>query len=381
MTIPCHARRAIDFGSAMPMLARVTPDSSPQTAPAEELAYPFADFPPERGVVEVADGILWLSTPLPFAGLRQINLWLLADGDGWTMVDCGYGNAPARAVIEAIWASALGGKPITRLVITHFHPDHAGNSAWIAQRWNLLPYMTQGEWFAANIALRDDRETQIERRVAFFRAHGLDPTRIEVFRTGAVLYSAGVELPPAFSRIAAGDVLTIGGESWEILIGEGHSPEHAALYCPARKILISGDQILPTITTNISVWPTEPEGDPLGLFLASGARFARRLDRATLILPSHRRPFRNVHARLAQLAHHHEERLDLILRATGTETTAADLISVLFSRALDGHQMGFAMGEAIAHLNHLVTRGVMERVRDASGIIRYRKRGASAAHS
>jgi glyoxylase-like metal-dependent hydrolase (beta-lactamase superfamily II) len=343
-------------------------------AAEDALSYPFAALPPEGEAAEVADGILWLSTPLPFAGLKQINLWLLRDGDGWCMIDCGYGYTPARAAIEAVWRQALGGGKVTRLVITHFHPDHAGNSAWISARWGVRPLMTQGEWFAANLALRDRYEDSVAARVAFFREHGLDEARIAMFAAGAQLYSSGVELPPAFTRIRDGDEIAIGGDRWAVVTGEGHSPEHAALYCEARKILISGDQILPTITTNISVWPTEPDADPLGLFLASGRRFAARVAADALVLPSHRRPFRNVRARLAQLAEHHRQRLALILATSARETTAADLIEVLFQRALDGHQMGFAMGEAIAHLNHLVTQGGMERVRDAAGTVRYSKR-------
>lgn len=344
------------------------------TADEDELSYPFEEYPPEREAIEVAPGILWLSTPLPFIGLRQINLWLLRDGDGWTMVDCGYGDDAARAAVDGTWRAALGGKRVTRLVVTHFHPDHAGNSAWISTRWSLMPLMTQGEWFAANIALRDRSEDSVGPRVAFFREHGLDDARIRMFTEGAHLYSSGVELPPAFLRIREDEEIAIGADRWTIITGEGHSPEHAALYCAARKILISGDQILPTITTNISVWPTEPEADPLGLFLASGERFRARIDPETLVLPSHRRPFRNVRGRLTQLAEHHRQRLQQILDATAHETTAADLIDVLFQRTLDGHQMGFAMGEAIAHLNHLVTLGRMEKARDASGIVRYRKR-------
>jgi glyoxylase-like metal-dependent hydrolase (beta-lactamase superfamily II) len=322
----------------------------------------------------VASGVFWISTPLPFAGLRQVNLWLLKDGDGWAMVDCGFGYEPAREVIDAAWRATLGEAPVTRLVVTHFHPDHAGNSAWIGERWGVRPLMTQGEWFAANIAMRDDFEESVPRRVAFYREHGLSEDRLAVFQNGAMRYSTGVRLPYSFERLRDGDTLAIGDDRWTIITGEGHSPEHAALYCAERRLLISGDQILPTITTNISVWPTEPDGDPLSLFLESGRCFAGLLHPDTLVLPSHRLPFRNVHRRLDELAHHHQDRLDLILRTGGREVAAAELIDVLFPRKLDGHQMGFAMGEAIAHLNHLVTIGRMERVTDA-GRTRYRKRG------
>jgi glyoxylase-like metal-dependent hydrolase (beta-lactamase superfamily II) len=344
---------------------------SPDTAAAGALDFPFAELPADGAVTEVADGILWLSTPLPFAGLRQVNLWLLSDGGGWTMVDCGYGNDKARATIEASWNAGLGGRPVTRLIVTHFHPDHAGNAAWIAERWGLRPMMTQAEWFAANLAVTDRLDEAVARRVAFFRENGLDEARIKLFAEGAVPYSAGVRLPRSFARIKHGDALSIGGEHWTVLTGEGHSPEHATLYNAARKILISGDQILPTITTNISVWPTEPEADPLALFLASGRRFAQLLAPRTLVLPSHRLPFRNVHLRLEQLRRHHDERLALILESVKGETAAADLIDVLFKRKLDGHQMGFAMGEALAHLNHLVNAGKLVRRRGADGVVRF----------
>lgn len=347
-----------------------------EAAAAEEgeLRYPFPDYPEEGAAIEVAEGVFWLSTPLPFPGLRQINLWLLRDGDGWVMVDCGFGQAAVRDVIAGVWERVLRGRPITRLIVTHFHPDHAGNAQWICERWGgLRPLMTQAEWFAASLAILDKYTDNVAQRAEFYRTHGLDKERLAVFVRGHVLYSAGVMLPPAYERIGEGDLLTIDGASWQVITGEGHSPEHASLYCARRRLLISGDQILPTITTNISVWPSEPAGDPLHRFLETCRRYRGLIDPATLVLPSHRRPFVNVQSRLRQLAVHHAERLDLILQAAPAETTAADLIDVLFSRALDGHQMGFAMGEAIAHLNHLVTLGRMERSRDGSGIHRYRK--------
>jgi len=338
----------------------------------DQLVYPFAHMPAARDVIEVADGILWLSSPLPFVGLKQVNLWLLHDGDGWTMVDCGYGNDLAWEDLNATWAAALDGRPIRRLIITHFHPDHTGNARRIAERWGVTPLMSQAEWFAANLASHDRASEQITSRVAFFRAHGLSETRVKVFAEGVVPYAAGVALPPTHQSIRDGDTIAIGGDSWTVITGEGHSPEHAALYCAARKILISGDQILPTITTNISVWPDEPEGDPLGLFLKTCTRLRGLIDPGTLVLPSHRRPFRNVQRRLDELAHHHDERLALIVASAAQEITAADLIDVLFPRALDGHQMGFAMGEAIAHLNYLVRQGRMERRRDPSGTWRFK---------
>jgi glyoxylase-like metal-dependent hydrolase (beta-lactamase superfamily II) len=344
---------------------------------ADGMSIPFAHFPADGAVIEVADGIFWMSNPVPFVGLKQVNSWLLRDGAGWVMVDCGYGRSDVRQRIEQIWRDRLEGKPITRLIITHNHPDHTGNAAWISARFGgLRPLMSQPEWFTANLSLLNRDSDNMEQRAAFYRLHGLDEPRVARFLDEVVVYEDGVQLPPAYRRLRDADVLTINGDRWRVITGEGHSPEHVSLYCAERKILIAGDQILPGITTNVSAWPYEPEFDAVGAFLRSCKRFLDVLDPDTLILPSHRKPFFNVRHRLFELAHHHAARLNLMLANSPATVTAGDLIDVLFTPGLDGHQLGFAMGEAIAHLNHLVALGRMRMIEDASGI-RYRTVEAS----
>ncbi len=289
-------------------------------AGVDALVYPFADYPAAQGVVEVADGIFWMSSPLPFAGLRQVNLWLLRDGDGWTMVDCGYGNEPARQSLTAIWASVLDGRPVTRLIVTHFHPDHVGNAAFIAERWGLRVLMTQAEWMAANLAVHDEYTDNVARRIGFFRAHGLPQERIDVFVRDVVLYSAGVRLPPDFLRIRDGDVIPINGDRWTVVVGEGHSPEHAALYC-ARAPDPHLRRPDPADDHHQYQRPVRPSPRPIrsGSFsIRAGSSASSSIPRC-LVLPSHRRPFRNVRHRLDELAHHHDERLSLVLgRAPAT---------------------------------------------------------------
>jgi len=342
------------------------------------LAFPFPDYPEPGTATEVADGIFWISTPVPFVGLKQVNIWLLRDGNGWTQIDCGYHRPDVQNLLMQVWHTVLGSRPITRLIVTHFHPDHAGNSGWICQRWGLRPRMTQAEWFTANLAMQNLDTDHIKPRVTFYRRHGLREERLKRFADGVVLYKEGVTLPPDFKRIRGGDQIAIGKDHWRVIIGEGHSPEHVSLYCPERKILIAGDQILPAISTNVSTWQVEPEFDAVGAFLATCKTFLGVLEPATLVLPSHRKPFRNVHHRLRQLAEHHAARCNLILDHAGAETSAGELIDVMFSPGLDGHQIGFAMGEAIAHLNHLVTLGHMEMI-ETSQSVRYRRIGAPTA--
>ena len=354
------------------MDAQTRPKPAPAVTVIDGLQFPFADYPATGTATEVADGIFWISTPVPFVGLKQVNLWLLRDNDGWTMIDCGYGRTDVREFITQIWDNVLGGRPIRQLIVTHFHPDHAGNSGWICERWGLRPLMSHGEWLTANLAVLNKNTDHVQSRATFYRRHGLDEARAQRFLDGVVLYSDGVALPPDHKRLRNGDLVPIGRDRWRVIVGEGHSPEHVSLYCAERRILIAGDQILPTITTNVSTWQVEPELDAVGVFLKTCKTFLGVLHPDTLVLPSHRKPFRNAHHRLRQLAEHHAVRLNLILENAGGETSAGALIDVLFTPGLDGHQIGFAMGEAIGHLNHLVALGHMQMIETRSQV-RYRR--------
>jgi glyoxylase-like metal-dependent hydrolase (beta-lactamase superfamily II) len=350
----------------------VTKTASP-TPRADELHFPFPDFPAAGTATEVADGIFWISTPVPFVGLKQVNLWLLRDGDGWTMIDCGYGRDDVRALIEQVWQSVLQGRPVTRLIVTHNHPDHIGNARWISDLWGKLrPVMSLGEWLMSNLAVRDLDSDNMQQRGVFYRRHGLDDATVAKFLAEVLPYKDGVQLPSSFRRMSDSDVIAINGDHWRVMTGGGHSLEHVSLYCAERKILIAGDQILPGITTNVSTWPSEPEFDAVGAFLRSCKRFLDTLDPDTLILPSHRKPFFNVQHRMRELARHHAARLNLILDNSPGTIAAAALIDVLFKPGLDGHQLGFAMGEVIAHLNHLVAIGHMQMIEDKASV-RYRR--------
>jgi glyoxylase-like metal-dependent hydrolase (beta-lactamase superfamily II) len=334
------------------------------------LEYPFAAYPGPAEAVEVAAGVRWLSTPLPFR-LRAVNVYLIEEADGWTIVDCGYSRDDVRAQWQQVFDEVLGGKPVTRIIVTHYHPDHVGNSAWLCERWNLLPMMTRAERLSAAIALAGPDEATIASLASFYAQNGLAEEALATFKSGVVPYRQGVRLPPAFRRIVDGQEIVIGGRAWRVIVGQGHSPEHASLYCDEIGVLIAGDQLLPEITTNVSVWPAEPEADSLGLFLTSLARFEEILRPDTLVLPAHRRPFRGVRARIAELREHHRERLQHVLDAASRgPITAGSLLPLLFPPGLDGHQIMFAAGEAIAHLNFLAQRGWLRR-EECGGNTRY----------
>jgi glyoxylase-like metal-dependent hydrolase (beta-lactamase superfamily II) len=310
--------------------------------------------------------------PLPFK-LDHINLWLLEDGAGWTIVDTGLGLEPTRQLWEEVFAAELDGRPVTRVVVTHFHPDHMGNAGWLTERWGTDLWCTQAEWLTAQLAWQSRAGTDVDRRLAHYRRHGVAAEVLGELRQRGNHYPDVVPtLAHEYRCLRDGDRLAVGAHVWRVLTVLGHSPEHASLSCPEAGVLISGDQVLPKITTNVSVWPDQPMGNPLRLYLDSLARF-RPLAADTLVLPSHGLPFRGLHARLQHLRDHHDARLTETLDALVEPRTAADLVPVLFRRDLDIHQLGFAIGEVLAHLRFLEVEGRIERARDGDGVHRFRK--------
>jgi len=342
-------------------------------AHAAHVHYPQREYPNREQITEVHDGIYWLNTPLPFR-LRSINLWLLRDGHGWALVDCGYGREEVRDQWRALWRAHLGDRPVRQYVVTHYHPDHMGNSGWISEQWGITPQMSQSEWLFANLAVNGLGTDDIEQRCAFYRRNGLDHEREAVFRKGVHRYPDGCSIPAQYTRLRDGDEVRIDDRRWRVLVGYGHSPEHVCLYCEEIGVMISGDQILPQITPNVSVWPAEPDANPLKGFIDTMARFRTLLRADTLVLPSHRLPFTGVHARFDELEAHHHERLEACMQAVGTSgITAGELLDHLFSPDLDGHQIGFAMNEALAHLNYLMHEGRLERRAGGDGRIIFRR--------
>lgn len=336
---------------------------------SEELEYPVAALPAGGETLAVAPGVRWARMPLPFA-LDHINLWLLDDGDALAVVDSGF----ALDEVKAHWNTLLAadGRRLSRIVVTHSHPDHLGLASWLAARDGAPVAMTQGEFLNGHALWNQLPGHSVSDMVAQFRAHGLDDRRLEALLQRGNAYRRGApELPPSFQRLLDGDRLTIGARQWEVMVGYGHSPEHASLYCAELGVLISGDMLLPRISTNVSVFAATPDDDPLGWFLASLQR-TKILPEDTLVLPSHGRPFRGIARRVAQLAAHHEERCGALLAAcSATPRSAGELLATLFPRELDTHQVMFAMGEAIAHLNHLVKHGRLHRRVGADGVVRF----------
>ena len=339
----------------------------------DEVTHPHGERLPQPGeALQVADGVWWIRMPLPFA-LDHINLWVLADGDGFTLVDTGYGVEATWSLWERHFDTTLHGRPVRDVLVTHYHPDHVGSAAWLLERTEAQLWMTTSEFLSAHAARDDtggfDRATGID----FFARNGLDVSGFPASLRSANRYARGVpSLPKQYRRLMHGDTLSIGGCDWEVITVFGHAPEHAALWCAKKNVLISGDQVLPRITTNVGVWGNQPDSNPLQLFLESLGRFSH-LPADALVLPSHDRVFTGLHTRIAQLHEHHERRLERLLEGCAQPISAHDAIPLLFKRQLDDHQLMFAMGEAIAHLHYLQHEGKLARHEDQAGIRRFRR--------
>lgn len=331
------------------------------------ITYPFPT-PPEAGVLQqVALGVHWLRMPLPFA-LDHINLWLIEDGDGYTAVDTGI----AMDSVKDAWKSALAGRHLKRQIVTHFHPDHLGLAAWLEAETGAPLAITQGEYLTGQAIAADIPPFDVASMVRFFHRHGLDTARCAALTARGNAYRHGVPaIPATFQPLFDDDWLTLGEHSWQIIVGHGHAPEHASLYCDQLNVLISGDMLLPRITSNISAYAAAPDLDTLALYLSSLDRLGT-LPAETLVLPSHGLPFRGLHARIEELKAHHAARCaELLAACERAPRSAGELLETLFGRPItDPHQTLFAMGEAIAHLNHLERCGSLRRIFD-DGIIRY----------
>jgi glyoxylase-like metal-dependent hydrolase (beta-lactamase superfamily II) len=312
--------------------------------------------------------------PLPYA-LDHINLWALEDGDGWAVVDTGTRTDTNVAVWRSLFANAPDQRSLSRIFVTHMHPDHIGMAGWLARKFDARLWMTRLEYLSCRVMVSDTgREAPVE-GTEFYRTAGWSEAAIETYRLRFGNFGRHIHaLPDSFRRIHDGEIIRIGLHDWRVIVGSGHSPEHACLYCEELKLLISGDQVLPRISSNVSVLPTEPDADPMSEWLASLDKLKREVPADVLVLPSHNEPFVGLHTRLDKLAKGQLRSLERLLRTLAEPRRPVDVFSTLFGRPIgqdDVPLLSMATGETLACLNYLMARGQVQRTADDEGVYWY----------
>ncbi len=350
-------------------------DGSDITQPKRpRLDYPFGREEPEMGrTVQIAKRIEWVAMPLHFS-LKFINNWLIDDGDGWTVVDTGMAYKETRETWRKLLAERVRpDKPLKRVIVTHMHPDHIGTAGWLCYKYGAELWMTRLEYTTCRMLLADTDREAPEAGIEFYRRAGWNTDQIENYKERFGGFGRGVmPVPESYFRLKDGFRFEMAGQAWEVITGHGHSPEHACLYCPALNILISGDQLLPRISSNVSVHPTEPAANPLEDWIESCEKLKQRLPEDVLVLPAHNEPFTGAHHRLQHLIDGHYVALERLKgRLAQGPMKVTDTFTTLFARTIGDDVIHMATGEAIAHLNYLVHRGDVTVSRDASGVNSY----------
>lgn len=336
--------------------------------------YPLGKTVPEVGTtIEVAPGVYWLRMPLPFS-LAWINLWLIDDGDSWSIVDTGMPLDETKTAWRKIFENTLDGRPVKRIFVTHMHPDHIGNAGWLHRKTGAELYISRLEYITCRMLCADTGREAPEAAIGFYTRAGWPEEALQNYRERFGRFGMGVsQLPDSFHRLSNGDEISLAGEIWHVITGNGHSPEHSCLYSSALNVLISGDQLLPRISSNVSVHPTEPEADPLKDWLESCERLKAGVPADVLVLPAHNEPFTGAHERLQGLIDGHERALERLKKRLGdAPRRVVDIFPAIFGRKIGPDLLGLATGEGLAHLNCLIGRGEVVRDTRPDGIDEYR---------
>ena len=328
--------------------------------------------PPEHGTaIEIAPGIFWARLPLPMA-LDHVNVFVLDDGPGWTVVDTGFATSKTRQIWQELLSGPFAGKPVHRVIGTHHHPDHIGLAGWFIDQGASLS-MTRTAWLMARMLTLDEQPRPSPEALDFYKRAGMDATILEERKNQRPFNFADCvdPIPQGFTRIQEGDTVDIGGRNWTVRIGHGHAPEHATLWCEEDDIILGGDQLLLSISPNLGVYPTEPDANPVGEWLDSCRRFQAFATDKQLVLGGHKLPYYGLSLRLEQMIGNHIEALNRLLDHLDRPRSAGECFVPIFKRSITGSEYGLALVEAVAHLNHLHQTGLATRHKDTEGVYRF----------
>ena len=335
--------------------------------------YPH-EIPPDQGkAIEVTPGILWMRLPLPLR-LDHVNTYALDDGDSWTLIDTGFDTKKTRAVWHELLQGPLAGKPVKKLFVTHYHPDHIGLAGWFQTNFGVELITTRTSWLTARMLVLDEQSKATPETLLFYKRAGVIGSLYEKKKKERPFNFCDVvsPMPQGYTRVQEGESITLGGRDWIIRMGNGHAAEHATLW--AGDIILGGDQLLPSISPNLGVYATEPGANPVFEWLEACKRLKKYASSSQLVLPGHKLPFRGLPLRLEQLIENHVGALKRLLSHLEIPRTAHECFLPLFKREIDESEYGLALGETIAHLNYLYSADQVTRTIRIDGAYEYKSK-------
>ena len=336
-----------------------------------KINYPFPNPPAEGEAITVADGALWMRLPLPMA-LDHVNVYALDDGDSWTIIDTGFDTKKSRAIWGKLLAGPLAGKPVGRVIGTHYHPDHIGLVGWFMERGATFA-TTRTSWLTARLLTLDVQTKPVAETLAFYIRSGMDAKEYALGQNERPFNFADcvAPIPLGYTRLQEGDTIQIGGRTWDIRMGDGHAPEHATFWSRDDNLIIGGDQLLPSISANLGVYAAEPEADPVAEWLTSCQKFKPFATDDQLVLGGHKLPFTGLPLRLRQMEENHHGALDRLMDHLSEPRSAGQCFAPLFKRSIGRSAYGLALVEAVAHVNHLYLAGRAKRTMGDDGAYYY----------
>ena len=338
------------------------------------IRYPWETPPAEGEAIEVAKGVFWIRMPLPMA-LDHVNCYALDDGDSWTIIDTGFASKRSRAIWTKVLTGPLAGKPVGRVIVTHHHPDHIGLAGWFQTEHGAELVCTRTTWLFARMLVLDNHDLPKPETLEFWTRAGMDADVLAQRSLERPFNFADcvAEMPLGFTRIQQGDAIEFGGRTWDIHIGNGHSPEHATFWSRDDNLVLSGDQIIPSISSNLGVYATEPDADPVAEWLEACERLGALASEDHLVLGGHKLPFTGLPVRMRQLIDNHHGALKRLLDHLDQPRSAGDCFMPLFKRNIKGGEYGLALVEAVAHCNHLWKLGQVTRTLSDDGAYLFEK--------
>ncbi|MEY3037580.1 MAG: hypothetical protein RL143_147 [Pseudomonadota bacterium] len=321
---------------------------------------------------EVAEGIYQIRLPLPFA-LDHINVYLVEDSDGWILVDTGIKSEKSQKILENILDKLPESRPLKAVLATHAHVDHIGVAGWICDKWKVPLWVSKPEYDGINqfLAMNPAEDPILSKSLnEFYHQGGIPESEYELIIKGLLGFQrAFYPLPRAYKVLESG-TLTIKNETWDIFVNDGHTVAHVSLFNRNRNILISGDQVLARISSNVSVRFGDANGNPLKTWI-DGLLKLKELPPSTLVLPSHEKSMTNLSARIDELVEGYLENAHKITRFCKTPSTVEELLRALFPRELSPFEHHLAYGETRSYINYQIAQQKLEVVGGESDIPLY----------